>query len=441
MKKTGIVIGKILLGILTFLLCVALFVSTVVTITMADIQVITNKDNLNTLISTYLTGSAPKKGAVGLPVAGRHAPQRLESIDVNAMASGDTSFLVEFVYDMIEEQAGGNLDVTLEEVKAFVEESTIDDFVAEKGTSLVSDFITGENTTSITTEEIKQVLQENAALLEQTFHVPMDETVISETITVIEETKVLEQLNEGGLEKLMELSDEGQLAPEGSVPDAEESVGTTTTNKEMTTDEIINGLLNGTVDISTLSVPQLLSVFRTAISAKTMWMCIGVCVVLIGLIFLTRWKKYYTAMIVTGVTLLITGAICMIPAIMFWSYPDAVANLVPELRTLMKLMTMIVDMTYPISLCVGIFGLLLIAGGIVLAVFSKKWAAAKAAKLAAAAEAEVVEEIPAEETVEEVPAVEAPAEEAPVEEVPAEEVPAEETPVEETPAEETPAEV
>ena len=436
MKKAGIVIGKILLGILTFVLCVALMLSTVLTIVVADIQVITNKDNLNTLISTFLTGSAPSKSPAGLAVNGaNHAPKRnLDDFDMSAMASGDTSFLVEFVYDMLEESAGGEIPVTIDEVKAFVEESTIDDFLAKKGTELVSDFLLGENTTSITMEEIQAVIEENAALIESSFNIPLDTTVITQTIAAIEETGVVEKLNQGGLEALIELSDNGGNL---EAPDAEGDqivIGTQTTTKEMTTEEIINGLMNGTVDMADLTVPQLLGVFREAISAKTMWLCIGVCAVLIGLIFLTRWKKYYLAMIFTGVTLLITGAICMVPAILFWSYPDAVVNLVPELRAMLKMMDLIVDMTYPISLCVGIFGVLLIVGGALLPMLIRKLSKAKV-------EAPIAVETVTEEVVEAVAEEEPVAEEAPevAEEVTevAEEVVAEETAAEETVAKET----
>ena len=54
MKKAAIVLGKILLGILTFILCIALMASTIVTVVMADAHILTDKDNINTLFIAKL---------------------------------------------------------------------------------------------------------------------------------------------------------------------------------------------------------------------------------------------------------------------------------------------------------------------------------------------------------------------------------------------------
>ena len=402
MKKAAIVFGKILLGILTFILCIALMVSTIVTIVMADAHILTDKDNINILISEFLKPSAsPKKtlgmsmGAdtVGTPQQGADLGTVEASISGFGWSGGETGLLVELIYDLIEQEAGGEeLPFTLEEVEAFVEESTFDDFLAEKGTGLVSDLLTGEKTTTITADEIKQQLEQNAQLIEDTFQIPLDEEVISALAAGIEETGVLEQINEGGLESILAAGDENQS------PDAEGEV-TETVKTPIT----LEGILSGKVNVSSLSLPQLLELFRSVTSGAVLLSCIGVCVVLIGLIFLTRWKKYYLAMIFTGITLLITGLICMIPALVVWGAPELMMELLGEMAVGMTLINKVVDMTCPVAIGVTVFGFAVIVAGGVLAGLSKKWVRAK---LAAAEPVEIPGKEPAAEEVsaEEIPA-------------------------------------
>ena len=205
MKKAAVILGKFFLGLLALILCLALFVSTVLTIVVADVRIVTDKDNINTLITGYLTGkSLPQRnpGISGMPLQEKvhRAPIRnLDSADFDISMMGDTNFLVEFIYNTIKEEMGEELPISLKEVQDFVEESTLDDFITEKGSSLISDFITGENTTTITIEEIEEQLKQNAPLIEETFQIAIDEAMISEMTGSLEESGILEKLEEGGL--------------------------------------------------------------------------------------------------------------------------------------------------------------------------------------------------------------------------------------------------
>lgn len=457
MKKAAVILGKILLGILAFILCLALFVSTVLTVVVADVRIITDKDNINTLVTGYLTGkSMPQRNSVvtGIPLQANihRAPNRnLADFDISMM--GDTNFLVEFIYNTVKEEMGEDLPISLQEVQEFVEESTLDEFITEKGSSLISDFITGENTTTITIEEIEEQLKQNAPLIEETFQIPIDETVLTEMTGSIEESGILEKLEEGGLEAILDLAN----PPSGGNADLE--IGTPSVDKDDVKDpsnvptnkpvtekitlmDAIEGLINGQLDLSTLSVPQLLNLFRSAISLETLLACIGLCVVLMGLIFLTQWKRYYSAMVKIGITLLVTGLICMIPAVFVWVAPELVAEMLGEMGFAKKLIDMIVQMTYPVPAGIAGGGLVLIVAGGILRGVAKKRAKAKAAGAIAvqtAAEPEVTEELSqelleiaaepeeAEDALEE---VEAATEEEAVSEEEAVETPAEEETVE-----------
>lgn len=394
MKKAAIVFGKILLGILTFILCIALMVSTVVTIVMADVSILTDKDNINTLITEFLKPSASSKQTLGMSMGADTVGTPQQGADIGIAAVGNSGFMVDVLYDMLQQEAGGELPFTKEQVENFVEESTLGDFLAEKGAGLVSDLLTGEKTTTITVDEIKQQLEQNAQLIEDTFQIPMDAEVISGLTAGIEEAGVLDQINEGGLESIL-AADDGNA---DQSPDAEG----VTTNKEKTP-VTLEGVLSGAVDVSSLSLPQMMELFRSIASGTVLLSCIGVCAVLIGLIFLTRWKKYYLAMIFIGITWFITGLICMIPALVVWSVPALVMEMLGEMAVGMTLVAKIVDMTCPVTIGVTVFGLALIVAGGVLAGLTKKWAKAK------------LEVAPVEN-----PAQEAVAEEAPAEEIPAE---------------------
>ena len=433
MKKLAIGFGKVLLGILSVILCLCLTVSLLVTVLVADVQILTDKNNLNTLITGYLTGTKmPHRqglpAGVAVQTGGKMAPvKKLDDMaDMGDMT--DPNVLVSMIYDMLQEEAGGELEMSLQEVQDFVEKSTLDDFLVEKSASLVSDFITGENTTTITMEEIQEQLEQNAQLIQETFGVPMDNAAtVGEIVSAIEETGVVDKIQEGGLQALLDMSGPETMPEEdqGETPDSIK-----TESKKMPTNLIgvIMALINGEIDLSEMELPQILDLFRAAVPAETLWLCIGICVLFIGLIFLVSWSKYYRAMVAVGVTLLDTGVVFTVPVILVKVLPDlfktllgSAASAYPVLCTAMEML-----ITPPLVL-IGL-GLALIVSGSILRHMVKKRRALAVEEVSG----EVLEEAPAEET--EDASVEA-VEEAPAEEAPAEETEAvaqEEAPVEET---------
>lgn len=425
MKKVATVFGKILLGLLAFILCVALFVSTVLTMVVADVRIITDKDNINTLITGYLSGKPAPHRNQGLPLQEKvhRAPIRnLDSADFDISMLEDPNSLIELFYDAVQESMGEELPLSLEEVQSFVEESTFSDFIVEKSSSLISDFITGEKTTTITVEEIVEQLEQNAPLIEQTFQITIDETVISEMTDSLEESGILEELEEGGLEAIINMTSppSEDATPEGGNTSADKEGSAQTPGlskpnqnvpeKELTLISAIQGIISGELDLSTLSIPQLLNLFRSAISQEALLACIGLCVLLMGLVFLTQWKRYYSAMIKIGITLLVTGVIGMVPAVIVWVAPELIISLLGDMAFAMKLIKMIVGMTYVVPAGVAAGGLVLIVVGCILRSFAKKRANAECAvsvqvsaepEVAEALSMELLEAEPAAEDVEE----------------------------------------
>lgn len=390
------IIGKILLHILSVLLCIVLFASTLVTMLVADVKVATNKDNLHRVISSTL--SAPHSQPLG-PITAAVGD------DLSAANSGGdlSGQIVEFAYGMLEEQSGGELPFTIDEVKSFVEESTIKDFIAEKSASIISDIYTGENTTDITSDEIQQLLTENKDLIQEYFKVELDDESIQTVAQSISEMPAMQQIREEGIANMLT----GGTSSEDT--DADEGVGTTT----------------GTS--SSNSMADMLDMVRTYTSDTVLLACIGVCAVLVALLFLCAWSKPYSAMFYSGSTFTLAGLVFLVPTLIAWLAVDTWMNLFSGMPMVGPLSRMILMLTGGVCGCVFGLGVLLIAGGIVVKILIRKKKAAKAA----CAEATVVEA--AEETAQAPAEVEAAAEEVTEEAPTAEEAPTEES-VETAPA-------
>lgn len=428
------IIGKILLAIVSFVLCVALFASTLVTMLVADVKVATNKDNLQNILNQTL--SAPYQQTTLRPM------NLAAGAGVAADASsGDLSdVLIGFAFDSVQEMLGDEAALDLAQVKEFVEKSTIKEFLSEKSASIISDIYTGEKTTTITADEIVGLIEENKDLLKEHFDVEIPAEQIGELKQMIAEIPAIQQIQEEGIASVI-MNSGGAVAP-----DAEGSSGVTTTAPEWATKLPGFGTYIESGDASHLfnnPVALALEVVRYYTSDAALWLCIGVCAVLIGLLFLCAWNKPYKAMIKSGITLFIASIGFLVPTLIAWLSPAtwmALFSFEPMVGSVSRIILMLTG-----GVCGGVAGLgvALIAGGIVVCVLIKK---KKAAALAAAALEEAsAEGIPAEEAVEEASAEEATeeanevaaeaTEEAPVEEA-AEEI-AEEAPAEDAPTEET----
>lgn len=429
------IIGKILLAIVSFVLCVVLFVSTLVTMLVADVKVATNKDNLQNLIQQTL--SAPVQQTALHPVTAAAG----SGVNFD-LSSGDISgALVEYAYATLQEAAGGELPFTLDTVKEFVEESTLKEFIAEKSASIISDIYTGENTTNISSEEVEKLLTENKAAIKEHFGIDLTDEQIRQVNQAIDEIPVIQQIREEGAASVI-IGNSKSVAPDEDLGDGSTTGTTDISNTWYGKLPGIGNILSagGSSNIMNNPVALALEIIRFYTSDAVLWSCIGVCALLVGLLFLCAWNKPHKAMIKSGITFFVASAGFLIPTLIAWLSPATWLQTFSGIPMVGPASRFILMLTGGVCGTVAGLGVALIAGGIVLKVFMRKKKAALAAAEEAPVEAVVeapVEEATAEEApVEEPPAEEVPAEEAPVEEA-AEEVPAEEAPAEEAPAEET----
>lgn len=366
MKKLPLGI-RILLGFISFLLCVALFATTLCTALLGDLSVAFRKDNLQALISqTLFSNAVSRVGASAPAIPGGSPASHTVAVKPNnpvvlpdePSASGNTtSALVEWIYNTMtegldQEDMADEAFPSLEEVQNFVEESTLSDFLAEKSASLVSDIITGENTTTLTVEEIKQQLENNATLIEETFNIPMDAEVISQITTAMAETPVIKQIQEEGVNSIVQdLVDNGAISIPGMTP-ANPNSGN---SGDMTGQ-------GGNSDPSSLSPMDVINTLRSIVSTTTLLIMIGICLALIGLLLLVNMKQIWVGIRKAGFTIgLASLPLCAITIVALYA-TDVLNDVLGGATPLFKGIMFIVNLTVPVHFGILALGVALIVG-------------------------------------------------------------------------------
>jgi hypothetical protein len=404
---------RFLLGFITFLLCVALFVTTVAGIVVSNVvQILSSQENLENLLRQVLFVDMQH------PVSTRNAPlgnaPALRQLPVKTLAPADIRFseqqtatsMVEWIYEALAEDFGDELQVSLETVKEFVEQSTLDDFLVEKGAGLINDVFTGESTVTLSADEIKTKIEENAALIEEYFGVPVDMQVVQDVTTIIEENEYVERIEEEGIVNII-------MNPQGSASGG--------------ADSDTDGMENPD-SIDTQQIQNILDTGRMVLSFTTVLICAVAVLLLIGLILLTNMKQIWVGLNKIGITLMLAALPFIALTVAVWVIPAGWAVLFGLSAITEIAVNAVVSINYLI--CFGVFAVglaLLIAGIVTYCIVRGK--RKKAAALAALEEA-VITEAP-------LPEVAFPAEETPAEEETPEEIPVEEETVEETTEEET----
>ena len=445
MKRPHLIV-RFLLAIVSLVLCLALFVTGVVTMVLADVRILISEENLQTVVTHVFFGGGFSKPAPMIQRQGVGAPAL--KLEKTGELTDTQKQMVEWIYGMLEEELGEEIPMTLEDVEALLAKSTLPDFVSGKMAAIMSDILTGEYDTTLTSAEVLEQIDLNAQLIKDTFGVEITQEMKDEIAKAVDEMDVIgmvRQVVEG------ELNLGGGAAPENpGNPEGDFSSGTTSKpNKPGNSTSsgsgsagstnaggVINGLLNGTSTIQDIidgGIPTILSVVREITSLNMLLTLLAVCLIIIGLLFVTNLWQPHVAIRGVGLTAMFVALPLLIPTAIVMGAPDLVN--VPG----MDIAVLLLDLTKWV--CIGVF-----AGGFVLLVLSivlgtiqrKKWRAMKLAAMAAPVVEPVVAEVP---VMEEVPVVEEipVAEETPVmEELPVEETPA----VEEVPAaEEAPEEV
>lgn len=371
---------RFLLGFITFLLCVVLFVTATAGILVSNVvQVLSSQDNLENLLRQILfvdmlhpasTHNAP----IGSAPALRPAPVKtLSPASIRLNKQQTATSMVEWIYQELASDFGDQLQVDLSTIKGFVERSTLDDFLVEKGAGLLNDVYTGQSTVTLSPEEIKTQIEENAVLIEEVFGVPVNMELVSNVTSIIENNEYVARLEEEGIVNiLLNLSGDN---------------------------------LSGPLDNPEIQkTQQTIESIRSVLSMQTVLACVAACLVLIVLILLVNIKQIWVGMNKSGITLMlaalpsvaVTVAVLVAPA--GWSANLGVPSLVEILAR------EIVNINASICLGAFAFGLVLLILGIIIFCIAKgagkKAAALETIENAVIAEAPLAEvNFPAEEDI------------------------------------------
>lgn len=399
MYKKKLPIGiRIVFAFLSVLLCIALFATTLVTIAVTGLKVVTSEDGLETIITQALF---PKSASVRVipKLAGGNAVGGFSALGSEGM---DQGILVDTLFDMVQEQFGGELPISKEDVAELLEDSSIPEFIADKTAGIISDVINGEVTTTITKDEVIQLIEENADLIEEKLDITIEQEHIDAIGGWIEESEVLENVQQ-------EIQEVIGITPPAVTPDsptgpAGES-GSDVPQKKPT-DSILD--LVGPDAAMPTNIAEVLVLLGAIGSTESLLICIGTCLLLLVLLLLTHWGRPFAAVRSAGIPVMIAGLFMTLPSLLVPFLP--VSD--PQTVMIVTVAQQIFSMTTTVSLCFAGLGLVMIvAGSILNSVFKRK--AKAAALVAAAAPAAVLEATPMEETpVEEAPVTEA-AEESP----------------------------
>lgn len=331
---------KVLLRVLSVLLCLCLFASMASTVLILDFQQVTDRDTIQKIVSSMLSAPPhphlPQTAAVG-------APQPTQ-----ASADEQTQQeLVAWLYSTLKEQHGDELVVTQEQMQTFLEQSTTKKYLTEKIASYMDDFINGTNNTTITAEELTWLMEENNAAIEAELGVKMDEAAQKQVLAFVEKMNIGEVIRTEVIEGVENLTIPGgsPLFPENAPagPDAE------------------NSAWGGSY-----TVGALMADLRILTSTSALLICIAINILLIVALFFANRMRLSATLCCTGIPMTLLGTLVALPT--------ALLQLVPALlpAPLGSAVAVVVGVIAPIHYAVLGLGIAALIAAIVTKALQKK---------------------------------------------------------------------
>ncbi len=303
---------------------------------------------------------------------------------INHVVEENTEAIVDLAYNFLNEQLGEENPVSREQVAAFLVESSVMDFLAEKVAAAVDAVYNGSSAPIITSEEVTELVQENAALIEKHFEVSVSEDNLQDMTDWVEESGILDMLTPEYLQSL--LSGEASRLPGNPDDDIVGDFGqggSSSSNAPASAGiDSINAILDTVQGGQLPSLPQLLEGARFLTSDTILYTVIGIAVFLVALLIVVNMKQIHLGLIKSGIPVLIAGGLMLLPVALSSVISQAVD------KTVGNLLLSFISATIPIGATAAGIGLALIIGGIV--VYSVRRSMARNTMLAAANETPVI---------------------------------------------------
>ena len=339
---------RLVMQLVSFVVCLALIVSLIATALVADLSLLTSSGGIEKIVTALFTSDSEKTpdptidpAASALPVhklsnttgtedGTEDGTQIPEDVEIPMDAFTDSNAMTEFVTSFVEGLLGEEAAANPENVSKFIEESTVMDFFAAKISSFVSDAFSGQQNATITTEEIMQLLDENQALMEEIFDIEITEEQKQQI-----NTQVNDMLTEADLDNTIRQG-------------IEEAVNTP-----------IEGMDGATVG-------DILAIVQKISRPSTIMLAAGFCLLLMLMMVMLNYYHIPQALRWCGFPCLISGGLLAAPLIVLKATPDILSQLLPETASLLNVINSALSVVAPIH-----YGILIL--GVVLIVFSFLW--------------------------------------------------------------------
>lgn len=335
---------RFLLKFCTFLLCLVLSASLVATMAVLDLQQLTSEKGL-TALTQDLLWQRPQEFLPG-PINASFGGLDIDLPDEMPQLPSGAEGLLDMVVDAVKDQVGPELNLDADKIQTFVEESTAKDFVADKMASYAEDLLTGSRDTTIETDEILGLIDENLDLVEDTFGVTVDRTFREEVETFLNKADI-NGLIQG---KILDPISKAEIP--GLTPLLQTLTGFTG---------------------ATATVQDLMLQLQSLTSAATVTALMIINAILLILLFLTNRLLLGPTLVSAGLPALIVGSLLSVPVVLIQLLPVLVGDSLGLATIFVSLLGSLASLLAPVHYGMAITGLvLLIVGAIIKAVTKKK---------------------------------------------------------------------
>ena len=283
---------KVLLRILSILLCLCLCASLLATALILDFRLATSKDNIKELAGSLLRSPAsPQRVPLTAAMGG------LRLAGTSGAGTQTQEALVEWLYDTLKEQHGDELTVTQEQMQAFLDQSTTKEYLTDKIASYMDDFINGTANTTITTQELAWLIQENNAAIEAELGVEMDEAAQEQVLAFVEEVNIGEVIRTEVIENMNRIPISGSASAQP-----------------------------GHTAASGYTVGDLMQELRTLTSTAALIISIAINILLIAALFFTNRMRLSATLCCTGIPMTVVGTLLALPTALLQLIPSLLPN-------------------------------------------------------------------------------------------------------------------
>ena len=303
---------RLVLQLLSLLLCITLTVGVIASVLISDLRALTSSGGIRTILESLTTVTAntddpallaPLPAANGLTqlnaTTGEEESEEEDSEEtelpqLSAAMLTNPDALAAYLQSVAQAALGEETDISVEQVQTFITESTVMDFVSDKISDYIGDVLTGQQTASITSQDIMDLFEENEALLEETFQIQVTEEDKAELFAQVDQAMAEADLD-----------------------------NTIRTGVDAVMNESIPGLAG-------MSLGDLLQRVGALSQVKVLILFIGICIVLAGLILLVNRYLPPRGLRWIGRSCTIAGFLMAAPLFVIHFLPGMVVQFLPD---------------------------------------------------------------------------------------------------------------